>query len=41
MTDNPEAIERFNQDTANIITGLISELPYLQELPKLKRFITA
>ena len=41
MTDNPEAIERFNQDTANIITGLISELPYLQELPQLKRFITS
>ena len=41
MTDNTEAIERFNQDTAKVITGLISELPYLQEHPQLKRFITS
>lgn len=41
MTDNLEAIERFNQDTAKVISGLISELPYLQEHPQLKRFITS
>lgn len=41
MTDNPEAIARFNNDTASIITGLITEYPYLQEHSLLKRFIAS
>lgn len=39
MTDNREAIARFHEETAEIISRLIAEYPYLQNLPQLKKHI--
>lgn len=39
MTDNHEAITRFNEETAHIVIDLIKEHPYLENLPQLKNFL--
>ncbi len=39
MTDNKEAITRFQTETANIVANLIAEYPYLKNLQQLKTIL--
>lgn len=39
MTDNKDASERFHRETREVIMNLVSEYPYLKELPKLAEYI--
>ena len=36
MSTNRDTVERFNNDTANVVRNLIKEYPYLAENPELK-----